>query len=211
MIPTDAELLLLQQDSYAAMPQGEVHDIGPDRVVLTRLPGCVVVTVRGTANPAGWWSDFQIAPKVSRACPRLGVCEDGFLTGAEAIYAIIGPLLGTVPAVPIVLQGHSRGAPIAAILAGYMILDGIPPTRVVCWEKPWGNGPVLRDIIHRSGIGGIEYWHGDDPVPLVPAESWLVMSNFQIKHFGHWTVNPFDSHGIAGIVADFPAAIVVAA
>jgi len=200
IVPSDAGLVLLQADSYAATPQGQVFDAGPDRAALRRYPGCVVVTVRGTANQVGWWSDFQIAPKVARTHPTLGVCEDGFLTGAEALYAVISPVLGTDPPTPLIVQGHSRGAGIAPILA--MLLGA---SRCVCWEKPWANGPQLRGMIEASGMAGAEYWHGDDPVPLVPAVSWLVMANFPIVHFGHWTVDPFASHGIAGIVADVQA------
>jgi hypothetical protein len=156
--------------------------------------------VRGTANPAGWWSDFQIAPKIPRTHPTLGVCEDGFLTGAEALFRVVSPQLGTDPPTPLVVQGHSRGAAIAPILA--MLLGA---ARCVAWEAPWGNGQQLRDMIAASGMTGQQYWHGDDPVPLVPAEPWLVMANFAIRHFGRWTANPFDSHGIAGIVADVRA------
>jgi lipase (class 3) len=200
IVPSDTSLVLLQADSYAAAPQGQVFDAGPDRAVLRRYPGCVVVTIRGTVNQAGWYSDFQITPKVPRTHPTLGVCEDGFLTGAEALYAVVNPALGTDPPTPLIVQGHSRGAGIAPILA--MMLGA---SRCVAWEKPWCNGPQLRDMIEASGMNGVEYWHGDDPVPLVPAVSWLVMANFPITHFGHWTANPFDSHAIAGIVADVQA------
>jgi hypothetical protein len=200
IVPSDAGLVLLQADSYAVVPVGQVVDAGPDRAVIRRYPGCIVVTVRGTANQAGWWSDFQIAPKVARTHPKLGVCEDGFLAGAETLYAGLDPLLGTDPPTPLIVQGHSRGAAIAPMLA---VLLGA--SRCVCWEKPWSAGPQLRDMIEASGMTGVEYWHGDDPVPLVPAVSWLVMSNFGIKHFGRWTLDPFTSHGIAGIVVDVQA------
>jgi hypothetical protein len=76
---------------------------------------------------------------------------------------------------------------------------------VVCWEKPWCNGAQLRSILEARGVEGLEYWHGDDPVPLVPAVSWLVMANFQIKHFGRWMLDPFDCHSIDGIVQDVQA------
>ena len=198
-IPSDAVLAGLQADAYAVAPAGRAVDAGPDRAVLTCLPGLCVATIRGTVNPRGWWSDFQIAPRVARSHPCLGECEAGFLDGAEALYAVLRPLLdGT----PLLIQGHSRGAPIAAMLAGLLICDCRTPVRCVCWEKPWGNGPQLRALLAESGMPGVEYWHGDDPVPLVPAVPWLVMSNFPIRHFGRWTVDPFASHLMAGIVAD---------
>ena len=200
IVPSDAGLVLLQADSYAAMPQGQVVDAGPDRAVIRRYPGCIVVTIRGTANQPGWWSDFQILPKVMRTHPTLGDCESGFLAGTEALFTVLNPLIGTDPPTPLIVQGHSRGAAIAPMLA---VLLGA--SRCVCWEKPWGNGKQCRAMIEASGMTGVEYWHGDDPVPLAPAVSWLVMANFGIKHFGHWTLNPFDSHGIAGIVADVQA------
>jgi hypothetical protein len=206
MIPSDTELVLLQQASYGSAPAGQIIDSGPDRVVITHQPDYTVVTVRGTVNPAGWWSDFQFGPKMARAHPALGVCEDGFLAGAEALAPAVADRVAT--GVPLILQGHSRGAGIAPILAGLMLVAGLVPARVVCWEKPWCNGAQLRSILEARGVPGQEYWHGDDPVPLVPAVSWLVMANFQIKHFGKWMLDPFDCHGIDGIVQDVQAGVV---
>ena len=203
IVPSDASLVLLQADTYAAAPQGQVFDAGPDRAVLRRFPGCIVISVRGTQNQEGWWSDFQILPRTSRTHPVIGVYEAGFLDGVEALFAVLDPVLGTDPPTPLIVQGHSRGAGIAP---GLGVLLGA--SRIVCWEKPWCSGKQLRDMIEQQGIMGQEYWHGDDPVPLVPAVSWLVMNNLPIVHFGHWTADPFDSHGIAGIVADVQAGAV---
>lgn len=204
MLPSDRLLVMqYQPNSYLLNPTGEVYDAGPDRVVMTRLPGVIVIAVRGTQNAAGWWSDFQIRPRVTRTHPALGDCEDGFLAGAEALYALLKDAVATDPQVLIVIVGHSRGAEIAPILAGLFTIDGIKITRVVSIEKPWGNGPMCRKVLLDAGVSGVEFWHGDDPVPLAPALPQYVMCNFPITHFGGWTLNPFDSHSIVGIVADF--------
>jgi hypothetical protein len=204
MIPPDRVLVMdYAPNSYTAKPVGEVYDAGPDRVVVSRLPGVIIITIRGTANPAGWWSDFEIAPKVTRTHPQIGGCEDGFLTGAEALYALIRDKVATDPQVLIVIVGHSRGAEIAPILAGLFVTDGIQVARVVSIEKPWGNGPVLRKLLHDAGVTGVEFWHGDDPVPLAPALPQYVLCNFPIIHFGAWSLNPIGCHMLDGIVAAF--------
>ncbi|HTI81715.1 MAG TPA: hypothetical protein VL614_14805 [Acetobacteraceae bacterium] len=202
MIPTDDALILLSQDSYSASPAGEVYDVGPDRLVVTRLPGVIVLAIRGTANLAGWWLDFRISQKTIRAHPKLGPLEAGFAAGADAIYGIAAPLVAASPGCLIVIVGHSRGAIIAPILAALFAADGVRVTWCCCIEKPWGNGAVMRALLDQAGVRGVEWWHGDDPVPLVPAELGFVMANFPIKHFGRWTLDPFDSHLMGGIVAD---------
>jgi hypothetical protein len=202
---SNLDLVLIQQDSYSFVPKGEIIDAAEDRATIVRYPDLIVITIRGTANRTGWWSDFQIAPKVAKVHPQLGVCEAGFLAGAESLWPLIKARIETTPQVPIIVQGHSRGAAIVPIMVGLMILDGIVPTYCIAWEKPWSGGKVLRQLIDQHNIVGIEPWHGDDPVPLVPAEAWLVMNFWPIKHFGKWTTNPFDSHGIAGIVTDVKA------
>lgn len=204
MIPSD-RLLVMQYapNSYLAKPAGAVYDVGPDRAVLTRLPGVIVIAVRGTDNLAGWYSDFQVRPRVTRVHPQLGACEDGFLTGAEALYAAIKDAVATDPQVLIGIVGHSRGAEIAPILAALFTIDGIKIVRVVSIEKPWGNGRQCRKVLLDAGVTGVEFWHGDDPVPLAPALPQYVMANFPITHFGSWTINPFDCHLMGGIVDAF--------
>jgi hypothetical protein len=197
VIPTDVTLAGLVAATYDAMPAGEVYDVGCDRAVITRLPDCTVVSVRGTANPAGWWSDFMIRGAVAREHPQLGTCEDGFLSGAEALWSVLRPKLGLVPAV---LAGHSRGAGELPELVGLMLLAGVRVARVVCFEKPWSCGPQLRGMIDAAGVSGVEYWTGDDPVPLAPAMPWLCMNVWPIVHIGKWKLDPIACHFMSSVV-----------
>ena len=209
MIPSDETLVLFEQDTYAANPSGQVIDTGPDRTVISHINDTLLISGRGTTNEAGWWSDFHIAPRVAATHPQIGVCEQGFLKGSIAVYGVIKPILLASTHLTVVIQGHSRYAAMAAQIAAMAICDELMHAargdRIVCWEKPWGNGSKMRSIIEESKIAGIEYWHGDDPVPLAPAEPWLVMSNLPIHHFGRWTLNPIDSHLMDGIVTDVKA------
>ena len=202
---TDLDLAKLELDSYSAVPAGRVVDCGADRAVISYLPGATVVSIRGTDNPAGWISDFKAAGVVSKTHVELGACEAGFLEGALNLFPLLDPLINYGG---VVLQGHSRGAGMVPILAGLMILKGYAPTRVVCWESPWAVGPMCRDFLLDCGwaIQGVQYWHGDDPVPCIPAVPWLVPNVWPIKHIGSWMIDPFDCHMMQGIVEALAAA-----
>ena len=112
---SNLDLVLIQQDSYSFVPKGEIIDAAEDRATIVRYPDLIVITIRGTANRTGWWSDFQIAPKVAKVHPQLGVCEAGFLAGAESLWPLIKARIETTPQVPIIVQGHSRGAAIVPL------------------------------------------------------------------------------------------------
>lgn len=187
----------LELDTYSDVPAGRVIDCGADRAVISYLPGLTVVSIRGTDNPQGWLSDFKAAGVVSKAHPQLGECEAGFLEGSLALWPLIEPVLGVDP---IILQGHSRGAGMVPIIAGLMMLAGVVPHQVVCWEAPWAVGKQCRDLLLHWGIEGEQWWHGDDPVPTFPAVPWLVPNVWPIRHFGSWMLDPFACHSMNGII-----------
>jgi hypothetical protein len=157
-----------------------------------------VLSIRGTTNPAGWVSNFKTAGVIAEDHPQLGVCESGFLKGALALWPLISPLLNGPN---VIVQGHSRGAGMVPILAGLMLLAGAKPARVVCWEAPWAVGRQCQAMLIEGGVSGVQWWHGDDPVPCIPAVPWLRPYVWPITHFGPWMLNPFDCHHMAGIVA----------
>jgi hypothetical protein len=197
MLPTDLDLAILQSDTYSAIPAGKVIDYGCDRVVITYLPDCTVLSIRGTDNPEGWISNFKAIGVLSSVHPQLGECESGFLSGALDLWSFIEPVLGTHP---LIVQGHSRGAGMIPIIVSMMLLVGLKPAKVVCWESPWAVGPYCRKLLLDADIPGVQWWHGDDPVPCIPAVPWLCHAVWPIIHFGSWSLNPFECHGMSGII-----------
>jgi hypothetical protein len=202
MIPTDAALSLLLQDAYTAAPAAEVYTAGIDHAVIYRRTDHTVLAIPGTQDMAQWVSNFKLIGVHAATHPQLGICEDGFLAGAQALWDVVGDKLGNLP---IVMVTHSRAAGMGPIIAGLALLDGIRFARCVLFEKPWCCGLQLKEFIIQSGVPGIEFWHGDDPIPLVPAVPWLVPNVWGIKHFGEWQLDPFACHLMAGIVADMQA------
>lgn len=196
---TDLDLARLAQAAYLPRPpDGIVFDAGEDRAVLTRSREGCVLAVRGTANLAGWWSDFQIGRGTIREHAAWGPCEAGFLAGAEAL---LGVLAGRVSAdVPLWLVGHSRGAGMLPILALSLFAVGIHPARCVALESPWSVGPVAKAAIEAAGIGGVTYWHGNDPVPDVPAESWLTPWVWPVRRVGRPKLLAIECHYLAGVI-----------
>jgi len=198
-IPSDAELSKLELDTYSKNPAGEVYEAGHDRAVITRLDSYTVVSFMGTNDADDWISNFKIRGVRCKDHPTIGTCEGGFLDGALILSTLLLPALGTLP---VIVQGHSRGAGMVPIFASLMHLSGICPVRCIGWEMPWCVGAECRELIRGANIEGIQYWHGDDPVPAVPAVPWLVSNVWPIKHFGHWDLNPFACHFMEGIVKE---------
>lgn len=196
---TDADLAALELDTYAINPEGEVIAIGCDRAVVTRTPDVTVISLMGTNDAAGWISNFRIVGAVPAEHPEIGVCESGFLAGAEALWPM---LVRTLDDRPVILQGHSRGAGMVPILAAFMLRTPHTLSRVVMWEAPWCVGPVCKQLLIDAEVDGVQWWHGDDVVPTIPAVPWLVPNVWPLRHFGCWALNPLDCHTMAGIVAE---------
>lgn len=202
---TDLELATLELNTYAVTPIGEVYDAGNDRAVVTRMADRTVVSFTGSNSPEDWISNFKVLGVHAADHPTLGICEDGFLRGASGLWTILAPILGDKP---VIVQGHSRGAGMVPIFAAIMVTLGIKPERCVMWEAPWCVGATCKQLLLSAGIDGVQWWHGDDPVPTVPAVPWLVPNVWPIKHFGHWSLRPFDCHFMAGIIATLAAPVI---
>lgn len=195
---SDLDLAKLELDTYAVTPAGEVVAVNEDRSVITRFPGVTVISIMGTNDAAGWISDFKIKGVFSRTHCDVGICESGFLDGAEALWPLLAPLVG---ADPIVLQGHSRGAGMVPIIAAFALDAAVKIDRCVMYEAPWCVGPVCRDLLLCASVPGVQYCYGDDPVILCPPVPWLVPHVWPITHIGEWMLNPFDCHSISRTVA----------
>lgn len=200
-LPTDAALAALCVDSYRAQPAGGVHDAGPDRAVISRLPDCAVVAIRGSANERGWFTDFLILPRVMTTHARLGAGEAGFVDGAAALWDVVRPHLD--PAVPLVIAGHSRGAGETPWLAGEAVLDGYSVAKAVCFEAPWTAGAALAAFLAQ--VPGKQYVNGNDPVPLEPEVPWLVPAVWPVVRIGSAMFDPFACHSMALIAAELAA------
>jgi triacylglycerol lipase len=90
------------------------------------------VTVRGTDNNKNLDEDLTIAVRQDR---KIDIpVHEGFDTAARAIDNDVKPYLK--PGYKTYLTGHSLGAAVAALLAVYMIEDGVPVERVVTFGQP---------------------------------------------------------------------------
>jgi len=90
------------------------------------------ITVRGTDNNKNLDEDLTIAMRQDR---KIDIpVHQGFDTAARAIDNDVKPYLK--PGYKTYLTGHSLGAAVAALLAVYMIEDGVPVERVVTFGQP---------------------------------------------------------------------------
>ncbi|HQU16645.1 MAG TPA: hypothetical protein PLO69_11160 [Gammaproteobacteria bacterium] len=194
-----ATLLAAQQDTYAAQPKGEVIDAGCDRAVITHLPNATLLSIAGTRDLAGWLSDFQVWKATLRDHPDVGPVEAGFGDGADKLWQRLAGRIDRDK--PLLIQGHSRGAAMVPILAAFALIAGIKPYFCFAYEAPWSVGPACRDLLLAHRILGLTWWHGNDPVPLAPAVSWLVPHVWPCVSFGTPRENPIDCHYFEAVAA----------
>jgi hypothetical protein len=202
-LPNDTWFCRLAADSYALNPEGEVYDFGADRAVLDRHSTYVTITIRGSANRQNWWSNFQIEKKVMVDHPEYGPCEAGFLTAAMLAFATLEPVLDR--AVPIVVNGHSRGAGITPPLVLMLLDAGYTVIWCILWECPWTVGAKARARIQDAGVPGRQYRDGNSPVTFAPALFWLVAWVWPVVHIGAPTFDPIDCHLMHKIWTDMVA------
>jgi len=90
------------------------------------------ITVRGTNNNKNLDEDLDITVRQDR---RFDIpVHAGFDSAARAVYSDLKPLLK--PGYKTYLTGHSLGGAVAAILAIYLIEDGVQVARVVTFGQP---------------------------------------------------------------------------
>jgi triacylglycerol lipase len=90
------------------------------------------ITVRGTDNNKNLDEDLTIAVREDR---KIDIpVHHGFDSSARAIDNDVKPYLK--PGYKTYLTGHSLGAAVAALLAVYLIEDGVPVERVVTFGQP---------------------------------------------------------------------------
>lgn len=134
------------------------------------------LTIRGTVNKPNVWQDAEIELVKDN---RLGInLHKGFRDDAVKIYADVKPYLKKNYSIRV--TGHSLGAAIAAINAGYLHKDGFKVDRLVTF-----GGPKVTDKEGKkavpSSIIPTRVVHDDDVVSMLPPSGFLFGS---YQHFG---------------------------
>ena len=182
-IPTDFELVQAAAACYPAygaaapffQPAGFTDRLF--RSPCPSLPGLTIFAVEGTASPAGWLGDFLALGADAQETanhPSLGFVHADFYVAAQRL---LEPIVEAAKAGPIALAGHSRGAALAAMLAGLLIDSGQIPVKVGLFAPPRVGAQRLLDAL--SPVPVVAYRFGNDPVTEVP----LTLPDFPYAQF----------------------------
>ena len=187
---TDLGLCRAVAASYGAAPTITVADI---RIVYR--DGVLAIPGTRETVAADWIRDLSAWPHRSRAHPRLGVCHDGCLTGAEAVLDAAQAAIGDTP---YVMTLHSLGAGVGVILAALLTLWGHPPARIVTFgAMRCCVGADIPGIL--KDIPGVHYHHGGDPVPELPP--WPYREWRERTQLGQVGIPSIPDHFIAAYLA----------
>jgi len=160
---TDLDLARACADTYApgAVPTWNTADV---HAFLFQRDGYAIIAFEGSASVQDWLQDFDAA-----AIPRtidhieLGWVHDGF---AEDVEEIFERIVAGLPADPIAITGHSKGAAEALIFAA--LLHNHLPDRNIARVSTFGTPRpgALNGLL--AGLAGADYRNRNDPVCLVP-------------------------------------------
>lgn len=129
-----------------------------------------VVAIPGTHNLVDWLADLSAWPWRFAV---VGLCHDGFGKDAEALWAVIKPLL---PADKLItFTGHSLGGARAQIFAAYHVAESPRRCRVVTFGAPRVVF-FLNRVFARLIAGTLEsvfYERRGDIVTDVPPRGFL--------------------------------------
>lgn len=161
----DAQLCQAASDAYKATPTFTVA--GDVEVVLSEIDGVTVIAFPGTdpRSLEDWERDVSAWPVDVPNHPKLGLCHSGFATGAEAALPLI--LAALTPGKPVAVTGHSLGGALAIDTCALLVDMGLIPVRTSTFGAPRVSlDDKLGNLI--SGIPGLRFRNGQDPVPTVP-------------------------------------------
>ncbi len=154
---------LLAQDAYTSIPQIGDESSAARAIIESTIDG-TAFAFPGTNNVACWLADLDCAVTLT----ELGRLHKGFNDAALAIRAAVEAKAATVPP-PIILVGHSEGAALALVLAGYLCLAGRPPRAVFAFEPPRVSADAkLGELLRQHGVRLFLFAKGNDIVPMVP-------------------------------------------
>ena len=182
-----AEYARLVQRAYAAT----TYDIGSKSAAAranTCLPGAKrVLAIPGTDNIACWLADLRAIVKQT----PLGGVHEGF---DDAIQEIIEDIISYTPDV---LTGHSEGADLCLLAAGYLCLARKPPETVWAFEPArLCVDDVLTGILRAHSVDVHLTNHGKDVVPLVPRILHDWRHPWELTDFGEpaWVIPNVEDH-----------------
>jgi hypothetical protein len=121
-----------------------------------------IITIRGTDNNANIAEDMDITLRYDR--PIKIPVHQGFDRAARAVYGDLKPYLK--PGYKTYVVGHSLGGAVAAILAIYLIEDGVPVGHVYTFGQPRFT---TADGVKQLGFLPVtRFVDENDVVPQVP-------------------------------------------
>jgi hypothetical protein len=120
------------------------------------------ITIRGTDNNTNMAEDMDITVRYDR--PIKIPVHEGFDRAARAVYGDVKPYLKTNYKTYVV--GHSLGGAVAAILAIYLIEDGVPVERVVTFGQP--RFTTADGVKELGFLPLMRVVDENDIVPMVP-------------------------------------------
>jgi triacylglycerol lipase len=136
------------------------------------------ITVRGTINQKNWSEDFD---SVIRRDRRLDIpVHAGFDAIAAAINTDVKPYLK--PGYATYVTGHSLGGAAAALLAIYLMEDGVYVKRVVTFGQP--KFTTSAGVPRLSGLPILRIVDENDIVPMVPPASEVLDPTGPYEHVG---------------------------
>lgn len=174
---------------------GDVH------VLDARLGTYRVVAFRGTTRDGfDILRDVRCAPWWFR---RVGFVPAGFGKGVAAVIdAILLDAADDLLAGKLIVCGHSLGARMALIAAGWMAALGHPPAGTYAFEPPRGAWFKLRRLLRK-----LPYLFacrdGNDLVVRVP---FIWLQGCALVRVGRPRLDPLECHKIAVVADDLRAA-----
>jgi triacylglycerol lipase len=137
-----------------------------------------IITVRGTVNQRNWSEDFDTVIRRDR---KLDIpVHAGFDTVASAINADVQPYLKA--GYTTYVTGHSLGGAAAALLAIYLMEDGVTVKRVVTFGQP--KFTTSTGVKRLAALPIIRVVDENDIVPLIPPASEVFDPTGPYEHVG---------------------------
>ena len=155
---------LLAQKAYSAAPQIGQQDTAARAIFEETVDG-LAFAFPGTNNVACFLADLDVNVKPIQG---LGALHCGFW---EAFLQIRQPLWDQAQGsgLPVIPCGHSEGAALALLFAGYLCLFGRPPAAVFAFEPPRVSiDDTLAKLFEANDVPILITRKGEDIVPIVP-------------------------------------------
>jgi len=136
------------------------------------------ITIRGTHNNQNISEDIDISVREDR---KVDIpVHTGFDLAARAVFNDLKPYLK--PGYKTYVTGHSLGGAIAAILAIYLIEDGVQVERVVTFGQP--RFTTAEGVKRLGFLPLTRVVDENDIVPLVPPNAFIIGGFGPFEHVG---------------------------